>query len=185
MPSKALFRLLITVLAASVLPGHGTPLATATQHRIAHAPVVFEVASGVTVALREADMDTTHLHFEVCGPDVTRIPAGLPVAFGFDTPIRTVVAREADTGMAVDVRIEEHVATVSLTRDPFMPPEPWRVAVLITLESVPENGGIAVGAAETHDISYRMPPGAASSSLGRGRGCVDLLASGWEPPRRA
>jgi hypothetical protein len=175
----------VSVLAIGVLVGDGPSPTAARQQRMALAPVVFEVAGGVTIALRKAEPVPPAVHVEVCGPDVTQIPFRLPITFGFDGPVVGVTLHDADPGPAIATGVAAHRVTVSLTRDPFTPPEPWQLTVVIALERVPETGRIAVGADETHDVSYWMAPGAASSPPGRGRGCVDLLASGWEPPPRA
>jgi hypothetical protein len=143
--------------------------------------VVFEAAGGVTVVPRLAETAPPHVHFDVCGPDATRIPFRLPITFVFDGPVLEVVPQDAHTGLAIDTRVAEHLVTVALTRDPFTPPVPWQLTVLITLEHLPETGRIAVGALEAYDVSYRMAPVSASSPMGSGRGCVDLLASGREP----
>jgi hypothetical protein len=175
----------VSVLTIGVLVGDGPSPVAARPQRMALALVVFEVAGGVTIALRKAEPVPPAVHIEVCGPDVTQIPFRLPITFGFDSPVVGVTLHDADPGLAIATRVTAHRVTVSLTRDPFTPPQPWQLTVVIALERIPETGRIAVGTAETHDISYRMAPGAASSPSGRGRGCVDLLASGWQPPPRA
>jgi hypothetical protein len=171
-------------LVVGVLAGVGfcmreTLHAMGTQRRMTPNPVVFEVAGNVTVVLRETDAHPTHLPFEVCGQDVTQIPVALPIAFGFDVPIRHVVIGEVLTGMAIGAGVAGNVATVRLTRDPFTPPEPWRVTVVIDLGGVPATGRIAVGPIEAHDVSYRAAPVASPGPMLYGPGCSELLASAW------
>jgi hypothetical protein len=166
--------LLVCILLAGLLAGIETPQAAGLQLLMIPNPVVFEVAGGVKVVLQEADEETKYFRFEVCGQDTTLLSAAFPLRFRFDTPIRRVEVHAPHTGMAIGTHVADRVVTVSLSRDPFKPPEPWRLAMLIAFEHLPVTGRIAIGTAAASMVSYRITP----RPRGFGTGCVDLLASG-------
>lgn len=132
-----------------------TPLAS--PHMVPES-VVFTALGGVTVALREVDVETKRFVFVVRGADVTGIPQGLHMAFEFDTPVWRITPTEVSPGILVESYGREYAATCVLYRDPFSPPEPWSYTVQIVLEDLPESGRIAVWDIETHDVRYRVAP---------------------------
>jgi hypothetical protein len=171
----------VCLIAVGLLAGQGTPQAAGSPHLMAPNPVAFAAAGGVTVALREGEGDSTHLHFAVCGEDVTRLPRGFPLTFVFDTPVRRMAVAERPPGMLVRSHTATHAMTVTLTRDPFTPPEPWHLAMRIAFDRVPGTGRIDVGPAEAHDVSYRSGVAVAPRRTGAGTGCLELLAAGqWQ-----
>ena len=124
-----------------------------------------EVVSGISVTVEEAAPH--HLRVEVCGPDATRLQPGFPLVFQLRVPVRGLVVRTGDAGMLVGARAEGQTATVTLTRDPFRPPVPWRVVVLLSVEGNLQEGQLAVGAAR-YPLPTPLPAGHATVVLGTG-----------------
>ena len=112
----------------------------------ARVPMSFtgEIVSGISVT-REAPAPH-HLRVEVCGPDGTRLRHGFPLVVEMRETVRGVVVRNGDAGMAVEATVEGQHATVTLTRDPFRPPEPWRVVILLSIDGGHGEGQLLIGA---------------------------------------
>jgi hypothetical protein len=134
----------------------GIPAATA----MAPESVTFTALGGVRIALREADTSTKRLVFDVQGDDVTRVPQDVPIRFAFNTPITRVSLPEAPTRIRVDTTVVERTATFFLARDPFSPPLGWRYTVVIEVETFPDSGHLTIGAAETQEVFFHLPPAA-------------------------
>jgi hypothetical protein len=107
------------------------------------------------------------LRVEVCGPDATRLRHGFPLGFQLSVPVRGIVVRNGDAGMLVGVRAEGQTATITLTRDPFLPPAPWRVVVLLSVEGRLWEGYLLVGAAR-YLLPTPLPAGRTIVVLGAG-----------------
>jgi hypothetical protein len=80
------------------------------------------VVSGISVTREESA--SPHLQMEVCGTDATRLRHGFPLVVEMSETVRGVVVRNRDAGMAVGTTVEGRRATVTLTRDPFVPQSP-------------------------------------------------------------
>ena len=120
--------------------------------------VTFTALGGMRIALREADTSTKRLVFDVQGDDVTRVPQDVPIRFAFNTPITRVSLPEAPTRIRVDTTVVDRTATFFLTRDPFSPPLGWRYTVVIEVETFPDSGYLTIGAAETQEVFFHLPP---------------------------
>jgi hypothetical protein len=112
----------------------------------------------VRIALREANTSTKRLVFDVQGDDVTRVPQDVPIRFAFNTPITRVSLPEVPTRIRVDTTVVDRTATFFLTRDPFSPPLGWRYTVVIEVETFPVSGHLTIGAAETQEVFFPLPP---------------------------
>ena len=130
-----------------------------------------EIVSGISVTREEAAPH--HLRVEVCGPDGTRLRHGFPLVVEMRETVRGVVVRNRDAGMAVGATVEGRRATVTLSREPFMPPEPWRVVVLLSVEGNRGEGHIVVGAAR-HPLPTPLPTG--RPTVVWGTGCDERYA---------
>ena len=53
------------------------------------------------------------------------------LAFAFDTPIGRGAVHAGQTGLISRTQLTGRVMTICLARNPFTPPEPWHVAVVI------------------------------------------------------
>jgi hypothetical protein len=120
--------------------------------------VAFTALGGVRIALREADISTKRLVFDVQGDDVTHVSKDVPIRFAFNTPITRVSLPEAPTRIRVDTTVVDRTAMFFLTRDPFSPPLEWRYTVVIEVETFPESGHLTIGAAETQEVFFLLPP---------------------------
>lgn len=129
--------------------------------------VVFTALGGVRIALREADTSTKRLVFDVQGDDVTRVPQDVPIRFAFNTPIIRVSLPEAPTRIRVDTMVVDRTATFFLARDPFSPPLGWRYTVVIEVETFPESGHLTIGATETQEVFFHLPPTAVPTTTSR------------------
>ena len=123
--------------------------------------------SGVRIALREADPSTKRLVFDVQGDDVTRVPQDVSIRFAFNTPITRVSLPEVPTRFRVDTTVVDRTAMFFLTRDPFSPPLEWRDTVVIEVETFPDSGHLTIGAAETQEVFFHLPPTAVSAAPSR------------------
>jgi hypothetical protein len=120
--------------------------------------VAFTALGGVRIALREADISTKRLVFDVQGDDVTHVSKDVPIRFAFNTLITRVSLPEAPTRIRVDTTVVDRTAMFFLTRDPFSPPLEWRYTVVIEVETFPESGHLTIGAAETQEVFFHLPP---------------------------
>ena len=120
--------------------------------------VAFTALGGVRIALREADISTKCLVFDVQGDDVTHVSKDVPIRFAFNTLITRVSLPEAPTRIRVDTTVVDRTAMFFLTRDPFSPPLEWRYTVVIEVETFPESGHLTIGAAETQEVFFHLPP---------------------------
>ncbi len=155
---------LISLVAMPVLP----PIVTRAERRDAATPsraprmvpasVDFAAIGGVTVVLRQVDVETKRFVFVVRGAEVTGFPQGLPMTFEFDTAVKPFTLTTASAGLRVAPHSTTHTVTCILRRDPFTPPASWAYSVWITLEDLPTTGRIVVGSVETHDVTYQMAP---------------------------
>jgi hypothetical protein len=141
-------------------------------------PLVFQEAGGMLLALRNLDGDASHVHVDLCGHDVTRVPVGFPITFGFDVPVRHDGTSHEETDMGLRVRVSGPTLDLRLMRDPFTPPGPWRVSVQVALADAPRRVHIAVGTQQGHDIVSELVATGESGAIKNGHGCVDLLAAG-------
>jgi hypothetical protein len=132
----------------------GIPAATA----MAPESVAFTALGGVRIVLREADTSPKRLVFDVQGDDVTRVSRDVPIRFAFNTPITRVSLPEDPTRIRVDTTVVDRTATFFLTRDPFSPPLGWRYTVVIEVETFPDSGQLTIGADETQEVSFHLPP---------------------------
>jgi len=63
--------------------------------------------------------------------------------------------------MAVGATAEGHRARVTLSRDPFLPPAPWQVVILLTVEGRLGKGALFVGTAR-YPLPTSLPVGRAT-----------------------
>jgi hypothetical protein len=146
-------------------------------------PAAAAAISGVTLRLDEAPTNRVRLRFEVCGADVTQLPGtGLPVTFGFDTPVVHLGVHVGRPSLAPEVHVTGHAATVSLRRDPFSPPEPWRIVIRIDVAQLPTTGGLTLGAWPAHDLAPALAAVSGEARVVVGVGCDDLYATPESPP---
>jgi hypothetical protein len=164
-------------LTALTMLGWGAAYAIMPPSDMAPNPVVFATAGGITVALHTTDADPAHLRFEICGADITRIPAGLTIVLAFDAPIHQVILPQAYIGLVLDVQVTGQVAVVSLVRDPFLAPTPWRFVLGVAFEALPAAGRIAVGPSEAQTVRYQNGAPAANGPTRLTGGCLDLFAA--------
>jgi hypothetical protein len=129
--------------------------------------VAFTALGGVRIALREADISTKRLVFDVQGDDVTHVSKDVPIRFAFNTLITRVSLPEAPTRIRVDTTVVDRTAMFFLTRDPFSPPLEWRYTVVIEVETFPESGHLTIGAAETQEVFFHLPPTAVPAATSR------------------
>jgi hypothetical protein len=136
------------------------------------------IISGVTLGLDKTNGSRVRLRFEVCGPDVTQIPGtGLPVTFGFDTPVLHVAVHSGLTSLTLGAHVTGSTTTVSVQRDPFTPPEPWRLVILIDMARLPTAGDLTIGAWPTHDLTHGLAAASEQVRVVLGVGCDDLHAA--------
>ena len=159
---RAVMALLVAVVMQTSTVA-GVPAATA----MAPESVTFTTLGGVRIALREADTSTKRLVFDVQGDDVTRVPQDVPIRFAFNTPITRVSLPEAPTRIRVDTMVADRTATFFLARDPFSPPLGWRYTVVIEVETFPKSGHLTIGAAETQEVFFHLPPTAVPTTTSR------------------
>jgi hypothetical protein len=127
---------------------------------MAPASVAFTALGGVRIAVRETNVSAKRLVFDVQGDDVTCVSTDVPIRFAFNTPITRVSLPEAPTRIRVDTTVVDHTATFFLARDPFSPPLGWRYTVVIEVETFPTSGHLTIGAAETQEVVFHLPPAA-------------------------
>jgi hypothetical protein len=154
---------------------------TALEHTGAPIPQEEAVVHGISVTLEEtASRTRSHLRVDLCGHDATRLPPGFPLGVELSAPVQRVVVRHADAGLAIGVRDEGHHATVTLTRDPFRPPAPWRVVLLVRVEGDLGAGQLRLGAAR-----YPLPPAlpVGHPTVVLGPGCDERYAREPAPGR--
>jgi hypothetical protein len=159
---RAVMALLVAVVIQTSTVA-GVPAATA----MAPESVTFTALGGVRIALREADTSTKRLVFDVQGDDVTRVPQDVPIRFAFNTPITRVSLPEAPTRIRVDTMVVDRTATFFLARDPFSPPLGWRYTVVIEVETFPDSGQLTIGATETQEVFFHLPPTAVPATTSR------------------
>jgi hypothetical protein len=171
-------RLLVSLLTATVLCMGSVIRLWAAPPPLLPAPRRSAVISGITLELDEAKASSVSLRFEVCGPDVTQIPGtGLPVTFGFDAPILRVAVHGGLTSLLLEAHVTGPATTVSLRRDPFTPPEPWRLVIRIDMERLPTAGGLTIGAWPKHDLTHGLAAASEQARVVLGAGCDDLYAA--------
>ena len=141
-------------------------------------PRAGEVVSGINVTL--AAPAPHYLRVEVCGPDGTRLRRGFPLVVEMSKTVRGVVVRNRDAGMAVSATVEGRRATVTLTRDPFIPPEPWRVVILLRVDGGLGEGHLLVGS-ERYPLPTSFAVGQPTVVLGPG--CDERYAGESAPGR--
>jgi hypothetical protein len=163
---------LLCVLGLSL--GGGVPR-TVSQHNALAAPKTGTVISGVTMAWDNTD--ASRLRFEVCGPDVTQIPgAGLPLTVVFNTAIHRLTSEGSQTSLVLGTHIAGQVALVSLARDPFTPPEPWRITIVIELAQTPDTGRFTIGTWPPYELTPGLAPGAEHPMVVLGDNCDEFYA---------
>ena len=162
---------LMVCLITMVPAGSAAAAGSEFQHVGAPVSKADEVVSGISVILGETAPH--HLRVEVCGPDGTRLGHSFPLVVEMSDTVRGVVVRNRDAGMAVGATVEGRRATVTLSRAPFMPPEPWRVVVLLSVEGNASEGYIVVGAAR-HPLPTPLPVG--RPTVVWGTGCEESYA---------
>ena len=97
--------------------------------RMVPASVDFAAIGGVTVELRQVDVETKRFVFVVRGAEVTGFPQGLPMTFEFDTAVKPFTLTTASSGLRVAPHSTTHTVTCILRRDPFTPPVSWEYTV--------------------------------------------------------
>lgn len=145
-------QLVVVILYTHAVAGVLAPTAMAPES------VAFTTLGGVRITLREADTSTKRLVFDVQGGDVTRVSKDVPLRFAFNTPITRVSLPEVPTRIRVDTTVVDRTATFFLSRDPFSPPFGWRYTVVIEVETFPASGHLTIGAAETQEVFFHLPP---------------------------
>ena len=167
-----------TLLAVVLSWGHVVSPTAPQPSSIAELPST-TVVSGVTVALDAAQPASIRWRFEVCGQDVTGIHgAGLPIALAFDTPIVRTVVQDGHSALTSSARITGGVTTISLRRQPFTPPEPWRIVVVIDFAHVPLVGRLTVGTFAT-DITAGIRAASGNGTLIFGKRCDEAYVFHW------
>jgi hypothetical protein len=121
-----------------------------------------DIIRGVTMTLEATAPETTRIRFEVCGSDVTQIPRGFPLALSFDTAIRQVEVTTNQAAMVMQTATAAQQVTVALTRDPFLVPDAWRIAVLIDFARRPGQGWLTLSDGRVQAIP--LPTGAATET---------------------
>jgi hypothetical protein len=160
MKYRVMIALLIAVMIHTITVA-GDRAATA----MAPASVAFAALGGVRVTLREADASAKRLVFDVQGDDVTRVSKDVPIRFAFNTPITRVSLPEVPTRIRVDTTVVDRTATFFLTRDPFSPPFGWQFTTVIEVETFPESGHLTIGATETQEVVFHLPPAARPAAI--------------------
>jgi hypothetical protein len=127
--------------------------------------VTFTMLGGVRIALREADVSAKRLVFDIQGDDVTRVSRDVPIRFAFNVPVTRVSLPEAPTRIRIDTTVVDRTATFFLARDPFSPPLAWRYTVVIEVETFPESGHLTIGATETQEVVFHLPPAARPAAI--------------------
>jgi hypothetical protein len=137
------------------------------------------VVSGVTVVLDMVQPSSTRWRFEVCGQDVTGIHgAGLSIALAFDTSIVRTAVQDGHPGLTSSAHVSGSVTTISLRRQPFTPPEPWHIVVVIDFAQAPLVGSLTVGTFAA-DISAGIRAASGNGTLVFGRRCDEAYAFHW------
>jgi hypothetical protein len=100
----------------------------------------------------------------------------------FDQAIVRIVPTEHAPHLTVGVQQAAQGATISLARDPFVLPSPWRVVLLVDFAHPPHTGQMIVGALQ-HDFTAQLAA-ASQATVVVGRRCDELLghispASDW------
>jgi hypothetical protein len=98
---------------------------------------------------------------------------GFPLVVEMRHTVRGVVVYNRDTGMAVGATVEGRRAMVTLSREPFMSPAPWRVVVLLSVEGNLSEGHIVVDAVR-HPLPTPLPAG--RPTVVWGTGCDERYA---------
>jgi hypothetical protein len=183
MPTKHLcLRCIFLVGLGITLVAAGNAAAgTALEHAGTPIPREEAVVSGISVTLEETTAHTrSHLRVDLCGHEATRLPPGFPLGIEVSAPVQSVVVHHADASFAIGIRAEGRHATVTLTRDPFRPPEPWRVVLLVRVEGDLGAGLLLLGAAR-----YPLPPAlpVGHPTVVLGPGCDERYAGQPAPGR--
>jgi hypothetical protein len=79
--------------------------------------------------------------------------------------------------MAMHTATAAQQVTVSLLRDPFTPPEGWKIAVMIDFEQRPGRGRLTLGDGPGQDIP---PPATAPRVVVLGTDCEGIYAGSGE-----
>jgi hypothetical protein len=164
-----------------VAAGNAVAAETTLEHVEAPIPRAEAVVRGISVTLEETTSRlSSHLRIDICGHDATRLPHGFLLAIEVHATVQSIVLRNAEAGIAVRASAESHRATVTLTRDPFLPPAPWWVALLLRVDGALGAGHLLVGSER-----YPLPT---SLSVGRptvvlGPGCDERYARAPAPGR--
>lgn len=146
--------LVILSLAATVLCIGVAAHRTTFQPHPPRAPRVVDTLYGVTMSVDPTEAHTPRLRFEICGPDVTQLPGtGLSIAFRFDTSIQRLIGDAGFTSLAIATHVAGEAAMASLAQDPFAPPEPWRVALVIDATAMPSRGLLTLDTLPAYDIT--------------------------------
>ena len=178
-----LLRVLCLVGHGLTLVAAGNAAAAGTDLEPTGAPIprAEAVVHGISVTLEEtASRTQRHLRVALCGHDATRLPPGFPLGVEVSAPVQSVVVHEAEAGLALGVQAAGRHATVTLTRDPFRPPAPWRVVLLLRVEGALEAGQLRIGAAR-YPLPTALPVGHPTVVLGLG--CDERYAGAPAPER--
>jgi len=182
-------RLLVMLLIAVVLCLGGVLRLWAAVPPWRADPRQSAVVSGVTLRLDETHTSRVRLRFEVCGADGTQLPeTGFPVRLAFDTSVGHVGVHAGRTRLGLEAHVTGPAATVSLWREPFTPPESWRIVILIDVERLPTAGGLTLGAWPAHDLAPELAAASEQAQVVVGVGCDELHAkqdASEAVPRRA
>jgi hypothetical protein len=163
---RKVFILMVCICSSIGLTGNGAAAQCASSERVsALMSMLGDVVSGISVTREETAPH--QLQVEICGSEVTRLRHGFPLIVEMSDTVHAVVVRNADAGMAVGATVGGRSATVTLARDPFIPPEPWRVVVLLSVEGSLGEGHIVVGTAR-HPLPTPLLAGRTTVVLGTG-----------------
>ena len=156
-------------LGSTMVPdGRAVAGGTASDHTGTPMPRAGNVVSGVSVTLEEtASHAQSQLRIDICGHEATRLPHGFPLAFEVSAPVQSVVVRNVEAGIVVHASADGRRATVILTRDPFIPPEPWRVVVLLRIDGALGEGHLLIGSAN-YPLPTPLSVGHSTAVLGQG-----------------
>ena len=182
MPTLRRFLLVICLVGLGItLVAAGNAAAAGTDLQPTESPIprADAVVRGLSVTLEAATSRTrSPLRVDICGHDATRLPPGFPLGIEVSAPVQRVVVRHAEAGIAIRVRAEGRRATVTLTRDPFRPPQPWRVVLLLRVEGSLGAGQLLIGAAR-YPLPTTLPVGHPTVVLGAG--CDERYAGAPAP----